>query len=208
MYQKHYFKTCLLKRKPLVTKDKWSKITYFQPVILWFSDRSEDQIFTLYVTMMCNNSSSPEKCVEQCLVWKRGGHSWDGDSSRGGSMLGCVQLSARGRQADSTTNRKIRICSTPSPVAATAILAAAAAHREVVYYEVFLLFLVSKVLCKSQELKILVIQLQIPESQCSFLVQLLCCFWKLKNAYFFAFRFSEIQTGVSLACCEAEGCLG
>lgn len=50
-----------------------------------------------------------------------------------------------GRQYNKQKNQNLL----NSPVAATAILAAAAARREVVYYEVFLLFLVSKVLCKS-----------------------------------------------------------
>ena len=85
-------------------------------------------------------------------VWnihmERGGDGWDRDDGRGGGMLRWFQLSGRGRWADSATNRKISICSTPSPVAATAMLTAAAAQGQVVWYKVFLVFLVSKLVCK------------------------------------------------------------
>lgn len=77
-----------------------------------------------------------------------GGDGWDRDDGREGSMLRWFQLSGRGRWVDRATNRETSICSTPSPVAATTMLTAAAAQGTVVWYKVSLVFLVSKLVCK------------------------------------------------------------
>lgn len=81
---------------------------------------------------MCGRVWGPTPGRVWNIYMERGGDGWDRDDGRGGSMLRWFQLSGRGRQADSATERKISICSTPSPVAATAMLTAAVAQGNIV----------------------------------------------------------------------------